>query len=156
MKRRLAAAGLALLLGACAVPPMARPARFWSGRLGLQVFSDPPQSYHAGFELQGSAEAGELTLLSPVGGVLARLHWTPKLATLERGNERWQQASVDQLMQQLVPAAVPIATLFDWLQGQASADPHWRADLSGHADGRIQALRSHPLPRSELRLVLDR
>ena len=156
MKRRAAAAGLALLLGACAAPPLHRPPQFWSGRFGLQVFSDPPQSYHAGFELQGSPEAGELTLLSPIGNVLAKLQWSAQLATLERGSERWQQASVDRLMQQLIPAAVPIATLFDWLQGQPSADPSWRADLSRHAEGRIRAQRQEPLPSAELRLLLDR
>ncbi len=156
MKRRAATAGLALLLGGCAAPTIVRPPQFWSGRLGLQVFSDPPQNYHAGFELQGSAEAGELTLLSPVGSVLARLQWRAELATLERGKERWQKPSVDQLMQQLIPAAVPMATLFDWLQGKPSADPYWHADLSGYAEGRIRAQRPQALPRAELRLLLDR
>lgn len=157
MNRRLAAAALALLLVACAAPPTSsRPDRTWSGRLGLQVLSDPPQHYHAAFELQGSPESGELTLLSPLGHVLASLRWHAGQATLERGKERWHQPSVDQLMQQLLPAAVPIATLFDWLQGKPAADPHWSVNLLGYAEGRIQAQRLAPLPRSELRLVLDR
>lgn len=158
MMRRAFALALALLLSACATPP--RPttpsAQFWSGRIGLQVLSDPPQSFHAGFELQGSPEQGELTLLSPVGGVLARLQWDAHQATLERGSDRWRQASVDLLTRQLTPAPVPIAALFAWLKGQAAADDNWTANLSGYADGRIQAQRLQPLPRAELRLVLDR
>ena len=157
MKRRAALLALSLSLAACTTPSIQqRSERFWSGRLGLQVLSDPPQSYHAGFELQGSAQEGELTLFSPVGSVLARLLWNPRQAVLERGTERWQHASVDQLTRQLTPAPVPIAALFDWLEGRPSSDPHWQADLSGHAQGRIRAKRLQPLPAAELRLVLDR
>lgn len=157
MMRRTALLTLALLLSACAAPPpIRRPLHSWSGRLGLQVFDETPQSYHAAFELQGRPQAGELTLLSPVGSVLARLQWDENQATLERGHERWRQSSVDALMRQLVPAPVPIAALFDWIEGRPSTDPHWTVDLSGHADGRIQAQRLQPLPRAELRLVLDR
>ena len=156
MKRRLVSVALALLLTACASPPTQRTAPFWSGRLSLQVWSDPPQSFHAAFELQGSAESGELTLLSPVGGVLARLEWTPGQATLERGQERWQRPHVDQLVEELTSAALPVRALFDWLQGQPGADGPWRVDLSEHARGRLQAQRQQPLPRAELRLLFER
>ncbi|WP_423460237.1 hypothetical protein [Ottowia sp. VDI28] len=37
----------------------------WSGRLGLRVASEPPQSFSAGFSLNGNAQAGELSLTSP-------------------------------------------------------------------------------------------
>jgi outer membrane lipoprotein LolB len=157
MMRRTALLALTLSLIACTTPaPAQRPDNFWSGRLALQVFSDPPQSYHAGFELQGSLQEGELLLLSPVGSVLARLQWNPQQAILERGNERWQHASVDQLTRQLIPAPVPMATLLAWLQGQRTPDPNWQADLSEHAQGRIRAQRLQPLPAAELRLALDR
>ena len=157
MMRRSAVLTLALLLSACAAPPpIRRPVQFWSGRLGLQVFGETPQSYHAAFELQGSAQAGALTLLSPLGAVMARLQWDERQASLERNNERWQQPSVDLLTQQLIPASVPMAALFDWLEGKPTVIPHWTVNLSGHADGRIQAQRLEPLPRAELRLVFDR
>lgn len=157
MMRRGLVLAFALVMSACAsTAPTVRTPHFWSGRLGLQVFSDPPQSYHVSFELQGSPQAGEMTLLSPVGHVLARLQWDEHQATLERGQDRWQQADVDTLVRQLIPAPVPMTTLFGWLQGQASQDAHWTANLSAQAEGRIQAQRLHPLPRAELRLVIDR
>ena len=163
MRRRalacLVAAGLLALLAACASPPPraqnnALPS--WSGRLGLQVESEPPQNYQAAFELQGSVAAGELTLFSPLGGVLAQLQWDAQQATLVRGEQRWQQRSVDQLMQQLVPDAVPLASLFDWLQGRQTADPSWQVDLSALPQGRVFAQRLQPLPRAQLRVVLER
>lgn len=156
MKRRIATLATALLLTACASQStIQRPVPFWSGRLGLQVLGDPPQSYQAGFELQGSARSGELTLLSPIGSVVARLQWDEHQATLEKGGERWQHANVDQLIGQLIPAAVPVADLFEWLQGRPAAAGNWQADLSQLSQGRIQARRMQPPPRAELRLVLD-
>ena len=131
-------------------------ADFWSGRLGLLVLTDPAQSFQAGFELQGTSEAGVLTLLSPLGNTLARLQWDEQQATLERGTERLQQANVDQLTRLLTPAPVPITALFAWLQGRPFDTPDWQADLSAHAQGRIVAQRLQPLPRAELRIVLDR
>ena len=155
MKRRIAITALALLLGACATPPSERPARFWSGRLGLQVDSMPPQNVQAAFELQGTPQTGELTLLSPLGGVLARLSWTPKQAVLERGNERWTQASVEALAQQLVQTPLPIQALFDWIEGRAVVHAGWQPDLSALQAGRIVAQRNQPAPAAQLRIVLD-
>ena len=155
MKRRLAVTALALLLSACATPPRERPPQFWSGRLGLQVDSMPPQNVQAAFELQGTPQTGELTLLNPLGGVLARLSWTPKQAVLERGNERWTQASVEALAQQLVQTPLPIQALFDWIEGRAVVHAGWQPDLSALQLGRIVAQRSQPAPAALLRIVLD-
>lgn len=153
--RTRALLALGLVLTGCASPPRERVAAFWSGRLGLQVHSDPPQSLHAAFELQGDPTLGELTLLSPVGSTLARLSWTPGQATLERGAERWTQASVDQLAQQLVQTPFSIQTLFDWIQGRAASHAGWEADLSARAQGRITARRTGPEPGAVLRIMLD-
>jgi len=159
MMRRAAVLALAALLTACASPPprtAADEGTRWSGRLGLQVESDPPQSYQAAFELQGSADAGELTLFNPLGGVLAQLQWNAQQATLVQGEQRWQHRNVDLLMQQLVPDAVPLASLFDWLQGRQTPDPSWYVDLSALPQGRVFAQRLQPLPRAQLRVVLER
>lgn len=155
MTRRLVVLALAMLLGACATPVRERPAQFWSGRMGLQVHGDPPQSLQATFELQGTPQTGELTLFTPIGGVAARLSWTPQQATLERGNERWTQPSVEALARQLVQAPVPVQALFDWIEGRAITYAGWQADLSALGEGRILAQRSQPAPAAQLRIVLD-
>ena len=159
MMRRAFVVLSAALLAACASPPtrtVADAGTSWSGRLGLQIESEPPQNYQAAFELHGSAAAGELTLFTPLGGVLAQLQWDAQQATLVRGEQRWQHRHVDLLMQQLVPDAVPLASLFDWLQGHQTADPSWHVDLSALPQGRVFAQRLQPLPRAQLRVVLDR
>ncbi|MBM3386797.1 MAG: outer membrane lipoprotein LolB [Betaproteobacteria bacterium] len=143
------------LLAACASAPRERPARFWSGRLGLQVQSSPPQDVYAGFELQGGPEHGELTLLSPIGSVLARLSWSPGHALLEQGGQHWTDSSLDALTQRLVNTVIPVQALFDWLEGRASPGGDWQVDLSAWSAGRIQAQRLSP-PSARLRIVLER
>lgn len=152
----MAVALLGLLLGACASPPpRERPARFWSGRMGLLVQSDPPQNLQASFELQGTPRSGDLTLFSPIGGILARLSWNPQQATLERGAERWTGANVAQLAQQLVQTPLPVEALFDWIEGRPVTHAGWEADLGALAQGRIVAKRQQPAPAALLRIVLD-
>ncbi len=155
MQRRLVLLASGLLLAGCASAPRERLAAFWSGRLGLQVHSEPPQNLHASFELQGSAQQGELTLLSPVGSILARLSWTPGQATLERGTERWTQASVEQLTQELVQTPFPVEALFDWIEGRAAPHTGWEVDLRARDQGRITAHRIAPAPSAVLRILLD-
>ena len=48
---------------------------YWSGRLSLQVHSEPAQSFAASFELKGQPGQGELKLISPLGSVLGVLRW---------------------------------------------------------------------------------
>ena len=81
MKRRHAAALLMLagagLLGGCATtqPPAPLPdeaGRARVGRLAVQVAGDSARSFSAGFELEGSAAQGQLTLFSPIGLPLGR------------------------------------------------------------------------------------
>ena len=155
MKRRLAVALACLLLGACASPPRERPAQFWSGRMGLQVQSEPPQSLQASFELQGTAQSGELTLINPLGGTLARLSWNTQQATLERGSERWTGPNVEQLAQQWLQTPLPIQALFDWLEGRATTHAGWQVDLSALEQGRIVARREQPAPPAQIRILLD-
>ena len=156
MNRRLAAGALCLLLGACAAPLQPRSTPFWSGRMGLHIESEPPQSFQAAFELQGSPQSGDLTLFNPVGGVAARLSWTPQQAMLERGNERWTHTTVEALAQQLVQTPLPVQALFDWIEGRAVTHAGWQADLGALAQGRIVAQRLEPAPKALLRIVLDR
>lgn len=130
--------------------------RFWSGRLSLQVQSEPVQAFFAGFELKGQADSGELTLLSPLGSILAVMRWSPGEAVLEQGGSTKRFASKDELLAQTTGAAVPVSALFDWLEGTNTSVNGWTADLSQQAGGRISAKRSNPAPQADLRIVLDK
>jgi outer membrane lipoprotein LolB len=155
----LSVCGLGLLaLTGCATP---RPKptdtdSFWSGRLALQLQSTPPQNWSASFELQGSAEQGQMTLLSPIGSTLARLSWTPQAALLEQGQDKTESSNLQNLSQRLTGTDLPIAALFEWLAGKAADAPGWQVDLSAHPEGRLSARRSTPAPEAVLRIVLDR
>jgi len=173
--RRAACAALLLaLLGACApqqkLPPQGVARRaYWSGRLALQVQSaaavdayygaeygaQMPQTFSAAFTLQGSSTQGELQLFTPLGSTLARLHWQPGQATLERGAQHQSAPALADLLEEALGSAVPVAALFDWLHGRATAASGWQVDLSRLPQGRIRARRDNPPPQATLRLVLD-
>jgi len=156
--RRMCLGWLSLSLTGCATPriPPSDPQAWWTGRLALNIQSDPPQSWSAGFELQGSAQQGELLLISPLGNTLARLSWTPQSALLAQGSQHIQGASLQALSEKLAGTDLPIAALFDWLAGRSATAEGWQADLSAHAQGRLVAQRLTPSPAALLRIVLDR
>ncbi|HAL40478.1 MAG TPA: hypothetical protein DCP03_21235 [Polaromonas sp.] len=150
-----------ILIAGCARPITATGINgpqneLWTGRISLQVQSEPAQSFSAGFELKGKPERGELTLISPLGNVLGILRWSPFEAVLDSGNQKIQRfSSVDALMEQATGAAVPLSALFAWLQGDNASVNGWSADLSRHSEGRISAKRAQPTPQVDLRVVLD-
>ena len=152
-----------LLASGCASPPPAAPmptsvpaaAGPWSGRLSLQVESEPPQGFHAGFELLGSAQAGELKLYTPLGATLASARWSADSALLLRGDEIHAYPDLATLTAALTGAALPVAELFEWLQGRHAQAIGWSVEL-GANDGRVRASRSEPAPPATLRLILDR
>ncbi len=150
-----------ILVAGCAYPIRATDVngsqnRLWTGRLSLQLQTDPVQSFSASFELKGQAERGELTLLNPLGNVLGVLRWSPDEALLDSGNQQIRHfSSVDDLMEQTTGAAVPPGALFAWLKGINASVSGWSADLSRLGEGRISATRAQPAPRADLRVVLD-
>jgi outer membrane lipoprotein LolB len=154
--RVLSAAGLwsALLMGGCA--STVQPGlRLWSGRLAVTVHDTPAQHVSVSFELEGSADSGSLTLLSPLGTTVARVRWSPQGALWQRGNEWESRPTLGELTRELMGTELPVADLFQWLNGQATNTEGWQVDLSRHSDGRIHAQRQSPLPRAELRLVFE-
>ncbi len=164
-KRRLLALGLVLLVMGCAQAPRtpvqgavtAAASSSWTGRLALQLESDPPQYSSAAFELKGNAASGELSLFTPLGGTLAVMAWAPGSATLRTsGTETRNFESLDALVTQATGTAVPVTALFDWLAGTNTPVPGWQADLSQLSAGRLSARRSAPLPPVQLRVVLDK
>jgi outer membrane lipoprotein LolB len=137
-------------------PAGSAQADIWSGRLSLQVHSEPVQSFSAGFELKGSPAQGELLLSSPLGNTLLAARWTPLEAVLEESGKIRRFSHIDALIEQSTGAALPVAALFDWLHSKPGQQQGWNADLGQLAQGRISAQRSKPLPRADLRIVLDR
>ena len=161
MRRRgaLAVAGAALLLAACAAPQReAEPGEtVRTGRLALAVEDRPSESFSAGFELRGRPEAGELALFNPLGGTIALLKWRPGQALLDtQGRDRQSYPSLEAMVEHVTGAPLPVAALFDWLDGRATPVPGWVPDLTALADGRLRARRTEPPPVADLRLVLDR
>jgi len=152
---------LTLVLAGCASPPIATSptapqAGPWTGRLALQVEDSQSQSFSAGFELKGSPDTGELTLLGPLGGTLAVLAWAPGSATLRSNGQTRQFESADALVAHATGATLPVAALFDWLRGTNTPVAGWQADLSQLAQGRVRARRLDPRPAADLRVVLER
>ncbi len=154
--RAAAAAGLALFLAGCATPRDAViTGPRWSGRLALQIEGRPEGSFTAGFDLRGSASAGELELLTPLGATAALLQWAPGRASLRvPGQPPREAASLDELVLQATGAALPLAALFDWLAGIPAVAAGWQADLSERAAGRLRARRLSA-PAADLRVVLE-
>lgn len=125
--------------------------------MGLQVH-DPmaqEQSFSASFQLQGSAEQGQLDVFNPFGSQIARLQWTPGHAMLQQGSQMRHSDSLQELLRLSLGTELPVQALFSWLQGQPMATEGWQVDLSRHAQGRITAQRISPPPQATLRVVLQ-
>ena len=149
-----------LLLSACAQTPLrapltAGPRTQWNGRLSLRVDTDPVQSMAAGFDLRGSAGAGELSLYTPLGSTLARLLWSPGTAELQWNGQPRNFDSMDALTTEATGTALPIAGLFLWLNGDPAQMPGWSAHLRGLNEGKLLARRTTPTPTVELRLIFE-
>lgn len=135
------------------------------GRLALRIAQDPsqnlsenpaqPQSFSGSFELNGTALLGKLLLFSPLGTTLAALSWGPGMAQLDTGGATRQFESLDAMLLSATGTALPIGSLFSWLNGEPASSPDWAADVSQAANGRITARRARPAPEVELRVILD-
>lgn len=133
------------------------PENHWQGRIAIKVLSAPPQAFSADFELDGQGEAGTLALFSPLGTTVAHMQWAPGLAQLRNGGELRNFDSLSALAQQATGTELPVAALFDWLRGTATAAPGWEADLSQLPEGRLLARRmADSAPAVELRILLER
>lgn len=157
---------LGCLLTACAtpVPPTSTPTpthtpaakvNEWSGRLSLQVQTQPPQQLNASFALQGGATQGQLDVLSPLGTTLASLQWSPQNVVLRQGDQAKRFESLSQMTERLTGAQLPMDALFDWLQGVPTPVPGWQADLSQREVGWLLATRQAPAPTVTLKIKLD-
>ncbi|NDB00857.1 MAG: outer membrane lipoprotein LolB [Betaproteobacteria bacterium] len=116
----------AVLMAGCATP--SKPGTMngseawpWRGRLSVRIESQPVQSFTAGFELSGNADAGALTLYTPLGTTAAAMAWSPQLSLLRVNSQTQQFSSLGALMQQTLGTALPVEALFAWLAGEPMA-----------------------------------
>ena len=125
--------------------------------MGLQVETSdaqPAQSFSASFELSGNAQAGQLVLITPLGSTLAVLSWQPGEALLREGQQMRRFDTLNELSEKAIGTALPIAALFNWLQGLNTQVQGWQVDVS-QLPRRLILHRASPLPQAQLRLVID-
>jgi len=146
----------AMAMAGCATRTPRQGPEHWSGRLSMQVGSNPPQAFSAGFELSGNSSQGQLLLNSPLGTAVASAQWTAEQAVLRSGSDARHYRSMEELLTHATGAALPLAALFDWLTGVPTPVAGWDADLSGLQQGRLLASRQNPEPTVQLRILLDR
>nr|WP_276598280.1 outer membrane lipoprotein LolB [Roseateles koreensis] len=129
-----------------------------NGRLSVQVNnsgSARATGGNAGFELTGNPAAGQLTLSTPLGSLLARASWRPGEVKLQTPDADRSYTDLDELTRELLGEPIPVAALFDWLQGrpwpQVPSRPllapspgffqlGWRVDLSAYDAATRQGL----------------
>lgn len=181
---RIAQVALATaLLASCASPPrLALPATPAAEAVALHgrisVRSDDNQStrgFSGLFDLQGTAEAGALTLSTPLGTVVAEARWLGAEGELTGSDGTRRRGDLDTLTRDALGETLPLTALISWLQGRPDArlpsrpltppaqgfeQLGWRIDLGGQADGRIEALRPAASPLQPaavtVRVRLDR
>jgi outer membrane lipoprotein LolB len=179
--RSAGALAFALLLQACATHPPPLPGHVWSGRLAVRSDAAPGQPSRAmsgQFELSGNAASGQLILTSPIGTTVARARWSdpagaqamPSKIELEADGATTRYATLEDMMQRAIGDQLPLAAMFDWLDGRPwpaapvrrDADGTsfdqlgWHVDLSQLAGNRlIDAQRPQPAPALHVRVKLD-
>ena len=157
------------LLAACATRPPGVGAERLSGRLSVRIDGQPDRSVSAGFELTGSARAGQLSLTTPLGTTAAHARWQPGQAVLLANGSTQTFNTLDELVVQALGEAVPLVALFDWLRGRpwpgspsaALADGSagfaqlgWPVALGRFSEGWVEARRDAP-PVVTVRVRLD-
>lgn len=144
-----------------------------SGRLSVRVDatpSTPAQNVSGVFELEGAPAAGQLSLSTPLGTMMARARWTPERAWLTTSNGESSFNDLDALTREMLGESLPVAALFDWLRGRpwpgapsrvrpVGGTPGfqqlgWTIDLARFEEGWVVAEREQ-VPRVSVRARID-
>jgi len=128
-----------------------------SGRLSVQVagaVGGKASGGNGAFELSGQPKAGQLELSTPLGSLVARAVWRDGDVRLQTPEDERRFDDLDALTREMLGEAIPVAALFDWLQGrpwpQAAHTAQgttgfeqlgWEIDLSRFGEGLFVASR---------------
>jgi outer membrane biogenesis lipoprotein LolB len=91
-----------------------------------------------------SGESGQLSLLGPLGQIVAQFSWTPQRAQLRQSGETQDRiaATPEDLSESVLGERLPVQVLGDWLQGRpwaqapAAATPEGFEQLGWQIDAR--------------------
>ena len=172
MRRRFLLVALAsvVAVSACTSVPRTEGVRdgvAWAGRLALRIDGSQPQSVSARFELQGHAGDGRFGLVTPIGTQLMQADWSAQGARLRLPDGERQYPDMEALTRDSLGEALPVGSLFDWLQGRpvagtpytatatGFAQSGWEVDTREQSAGRIALARREPAPVVTLRIIFD-
>lgn len=162
------ALGTLVSLGACSrfplrptsdFPTVASPGQqALQGQLSIKLlaFQDQPaKGISLGFFFNGTAQGGQLDLMTPLGSQVALVRWTPSDAWLqtEQGDRHFD--TLAELSNQVLGEPLPLAALMHWVQGRPAPDlpaptdttaqsfeqSGWRIDTTDIAAGKLNAQR---------------
>lgn len=146
MHPRWAFLGLAMLSGCALLPPapapIARPAQSetapfaLNGRISVKHL-ETRQS--AGLRWTHQLKTDEILLLNPLGQTAARIYRDDGHATLDDGNNHYQDADTESLMEQVLGWHLPLNGLHHWVLGMA--EPDSPAQIERADNGQISVLR---------------
>ncbi|MEO7336068.1 MAG: outer membrane lipoprotein LolB [Caldimonas sp.] len=144
------------------------------GRLSVRVDATaaaPARALSAAFELRGDPRSGWLDLSTPLGSVLAQARWSPSQVVLVTPRGETTFASLDALTAEVLGESLPVAALFDWLQGRPWPDAPvtspatamggsfeqlgWAVNLSRFDEAVVSAHRDRS-PAVDVRIKLER
>lgn len=173
----IAAASAAAVLAGCVSVPRGGAGlagESFSGRLSIRVEAEgaaPARSLSAAFDLRGGPSAGRLDLSTPLGSVLAQARWSPSHVVLATPRGETNFSDLDALTREVLGESLPVAALFDWLQGRpwpgAPSTPAigesgagfeqlgWAVSLARFDEALVSARRESPPPVT-VRIKLDR
>ncbi len=134
--RACVAAGLAVLLGACATRPPLRGvhgacALDYRGRISVVEQGPRAHDLYGSFALRLDGDGGRLELASPLGQVLMRASWNADAASVDDGRTRRSFPSFEDMTQVMLGVRLPRTALRDWLRGRPAAALPWRALSQG-------------------------
>lgn len=182
-RRSFAMAACTLLIAACA-PMQPRESVTAAARAPLAAFAlegrlsatDGRQAANGGVDWQHAARSDRLTLLSPLGQIVARLDSTPEGASLTQADgTRVLASDIDSLLPRVLGVELPAQRLARWVQAAPDAaaeirhrdavgrpqlviDQGWRIEYLAYADDAPQALPARlDVSRGDarLRLIID-